>query len=104
METPEQFQEIFEKSKVRPQVIFKHSTRCSVSKMVKNRLEKSEGQDNFDFYYLDLLKFRSLSNQIAGELKIPHESPQIIVIKGGKPVYNEDHSAIYMDDIIAKAI
>jgi len=104
LQSEDQLQEIIEKSENRPQVIFKHSTRCSISSMVRNRLEKSDQPDNIDFYYLDLIKYRGLSNQIAEKFKIHHESPQVIVLKDGQPVYNEDHSAIHMEDIIENAI
>lgn len=103
LQEPDQLEDILKKSELTPQVIFKHSTRCSVSKMVRNRLEKSPEPENIDFYYLDLLKYRNLSNQIAATFNIRHESPQIIMIKNGKPFYNEDHSAIYMDNIIENA-
>lgn len=90
---------ILEKSFDKPQVIFKHSTRCSVSKMVKNRLEKEDPPANADFYYLDLIQFRNISNAIAEQFRVRHESPQIIIVKNGKEVYNEDHSSIHMQDI-----
>jgi len=101
LEAESQLRVIIDKSTKRPQVIFKHSTRCPISKMIMNRLEKSEQPENVDFYYLDLLKFRILSNKIADDFQIRHESPQVILLSGGKPVYNEDHSAITMEDLTA---
>lgn len=95
----EQLTEIKERSNSKPQVIFKHSTRCSVSSMAKNRLERSEPPQNADFYYLDLIAYRSISNQIADEFQVYHESPQVLVIKNGACVYDESHSAISMDEI-----
>ena len=99
-----QLNEIKEKSKINPQVIFKHSTRCSISNMAKNRLEKNKKPDNIDFYFLDLIKYRALSNQLSEEFDVWHESPQVLVIKNGSCVYNESHSAIRMEDIIAQAV
>lgn len=95
----EQLNDLKSKSHDKPQVIFKHSTRCSISSMIKNRLEKSEIPEGFDFYYLDLIKYRNLSNKVAHDFNIRHESPQVIVIKDGIPVYDESHSAIQMEDI-----
>ena len=83
-----------------PQVIFKHSTRCSISAMAKNRLERSEGPENLGFHLLDLIKYRSLSNQVAKDYNVYHESPQILTIIDGKCVYNESHSGIDMSGII----
>jgi len=99
-----QIAEIKEKSKVKPQVIFKHSTRCTISSMAKNRLERSKKPDNLDFYYLDLINYRSLSKQVAEEFAISHESPQVLIIKNGKCIYDESHSSIRMEDIIAEAV
>ncbi len=95
-----QVDEIKERSKQKPQLIFKHSTRCSVSSVAKNRLERAEQPENIDFYYLDLIKYRPVSNKIAEEFSVYHESPQIILIKNGECIYDESHSGISMEDII----
>lgn len=95
----EQLNDLIKNSHDKPQVIFKHSTRCSVSSMIKNRLEKSEVPAGFDFHYLDLIKYRGLSNKVADDFSIRHESPQVIVVKDGAPVYDESHSAIHMEEI-----
>lgn len=95
----QQLEEIKQKSKERPQVIFKHSTRCSVSSMAKHRLEKKEFPREADFYYLDLIANRSISSQIEQDFNVYHESPQVLVIKDGKCVYDESHSGISMEDI-----
>lgn len=95
----EQLQEIKEKSVEKPQVIFKHSTRCSISAVAKSRLEKAGAPQGVDFYYLDLINFRSVSNKVVDEFKVHHESPQILVIRNGECVYDESHMSISMDDI-----
>ncbi|MCY7421281.1 MAG: bacillithiol system redox-active protein YtxJ [Chitinophagaceae bacterium] len=95
----QQLEEIKQKSNDKPQVIFKHSTRCSVSSMAKNRLERKEFPEEADFYYLDLIANRSISLKIEEDFKVYHESPQILVIKNGECVYDESHSGINMDEI-----
>ena len=95
----QQLEEIKQKSKDKPQVIFKHSTRCSVSSMAKNRLERKEFPREADFYYLDLIANRNISSQIEQDFNVYHESPQVLVIKDGKCVYDESHSGISMEDI-----
>ncbi len=95
----EQLEEINERSKEIPQVIFKHSTRCGISSVAKNRLEKSGAPQNVDFYYLDLINFRGLSNYISELYKVNHESPQILVIRDGECIYDESHMSISMDEI-----
>jgi bacillithiol system protein YtxJ len=99
LNTIQQLADIKELSKTRSQVIFKHSTRCSISSMAKSRLERSEQPDLGDFYYLDLIKYRSISNQIAEDFSVEHESPQILLIKNTACVYDESHSGIQMDEI-----
>lgn len=94
-----QLDEIREKSFLRPQVIFKHSTRCNISSIAMSRLQKEDQPDGMDFYYLDLLKYRSISNKIASDFQVHHESPQIILIKNGEVVYDESHLSIDMDEI-----
>ncbi len=94
-----QLGEIKEQSKTKPQLIFKHSTRCSISSVAKNRLERSAVPDNIDFYFLDLIKDRAISNKVAEEFDVFHESPQVLLIKNGECVYDESHSGISMDEI-----
>lgn len=95
-----QLKEIREKSKTAGQVIFKHSTRCPTSSVAKNRLEKNQAPSNIDFYYLDLISYRSISNKIAEEFMVHHESPQILIIKNGDCIYEESHLGIDMAEIV----
>ncbi|MEO5947014.1 MAG: bacillithiol system redox-active protein YtxJ [Chitinophagaceae bacterium] len=99
LNSEEKLAEIITKSHSKPQVIFKHSIRCSISSMVKSRLEKSATPDTIDFHYLDLINYRLLSNKIAVDLDVFHESPQVLLLKDGECIYNESHMAIRMEDI-----
>lgn len=94
-----QLKEINERSKERAQVIFKHSIRCGISSVAKNRLEKAGTPGGVDFYYLDLINYRSLSNKIVDEYKVHHQSPQILIIRDGECIYDESHMSISMQDI-----
>lgn len=100
---PEQLQEIKEKSKEKPQLIFKHSTHCGISSMTLNRLERSQNPENIDCYFLDLIANRMLSNSIAEVFQVHHQSPQILLIIKGECVFDESHSSINMDDILEQA-
>jgi bacillithiol system protein YtxJ len=99
----EQLQTLLEQSKEQPVIIFKHSTRCGTSDMVKMRLERSQQPEGIDFYYLDLIRYRDISNRISEMFDVYHESPQVLLIKDGECVYDESHHAIYMDDIIEQS-
>ena len=72
--------------------------------MAKNRLDKKEAPGGMDFYFLDLIKHRNISNKIASYFHIPHQSPQVLVINNGKCIYDESHSGIMLDEIVASAM
>ena len=80
----------------KPQLIFKHSTRCGISRMVKNQFEKDYplSSSEVDLYYLDLLNYREVSNTIASRFKVYHESPQLLVIKDGNVLKHASHGSI----------
>jgi bacillithiol system protein YtxJ len=99
----QQLKTIKELSIAKPQLIFKHSTRCNISNMAKSRLERGTAPDTVDFYYLDLIQHRSLSAKIAEDFSVSHESPQVLLIKAGECVYDESHSGIAMDEIAEQA-
>lgn len=94
---------IIEESKTSPVVLFKHSTRCSISSMAKSRLERAGMPEGITFYLLDLIRYRSVSNQIAEDFGVLHQSPQVVLLIGGKCVYHASHSAISMDEIETQA-
>jgi len=98
-----QLEEIAKKSFDKPQVIFKHSIRCSISSMALSRLERKAPPNNTDFYLLDLVNYRSISNKIADDFKVYHESPQVLVIRNGECIYDESHGGINMDEIADKS-
>jgi bacillithiol system protein YtxJ len=97
----EQFDEIDEISKTKPVVLFKHSTRCSISRMALKQFdaEFNYPEEKIDWYLLDLLNHRDLSNEIASRYNVVHQSPQIVVIRNGKAVFNESHDSISAEDL-----
>ena len=86
-----QLDEIVEKSNSKYQAIFKHSTRCGISSGVLRQFERQENTEEIDFYYLDLLSFRSISDEIASRFGVVHQSPQLIVLKDGVLVTQGSH-------------
>jgi bacillithiol system protein YtxJ len=99
--TIEQLEQIKAASFKRPQVIFKHSTTCSISRMALDRFERAKAPENVEFHYLDLLNFRAISTEIANFFQVHHESPQVILIKNGECIYDESHYGIMMDELIS---
>jgi bacillithiol system protein YtxJ len=82
-------------SNEKPVVIFKHSTRCSISRMALKQFEREyDLNETVDAYFLDLIAHRDVSNEIASRFNVYHESPQLILIRNGKAVYDVSHSDI----------
>jgi bacillithiol system protein YtxJ len=94
---------IIAQSKIKPQVIFKHSTRCSISSTMLRSFERGSQPAEMDFYFLDLIKYRDVSNKIAARFAVYHESPQVLLIKDGECTYSESHSDIDMDELIEQS-
>lgn len=85
-----------EESHEKKVAIFKHSTRCFISKTVLKNFEKEVSNSDKDasYYFLDLLANRSISNKIADDLDVEHQSPQLIVVENSKAVKNASHHSI----------
>jgi len=86
-----------QQSKVAPVIIFKHSTRCSISRTALERLQRqwnNEEMTKVKTYFLDLISYRQISMQIAEYYNVQHESPQVLVIKDGKVIFHRSHLAI----------
>ncbi|CAN5322136.1 bacillithiol system redox-active protein YtxJ [soil metagenome] len=90
-----------EQTYIKAVVLFKHSTRCSISSMALGRFERSWKLSETDVptYFLDLIAHRNLSDKIASLFEIGHESPQVLVIKNGKCIYTASHSDISVSAI-----
>lgn len=92
----DQLEEIEKKSMSKPQLIFKHSTSCGISRMVirsfTNTFELS--QEQVDVFYLDLHSYRDVSNEVGYKFQIMHQSPQVIVIKNGEVIAHGSHGSI----------
>jgi len=97
----DQLDAIIEDSKTKPVVLFKHSTRCSISSMAKNHFEQGHNniKDPVDVYLLDLLSYRNISNEIASRFGVEHQSPQMILIKDGTVQLHSSHNSIKAEDI-----
>jgi bacillithiol system protein YtxJ len=100
----EQLDEIKTASADKPVLIFKHSYRCSISKATLDRLERhwnTAEMAHVKTYFLDLLSHRHISDSIADQFSVEHESPQIMVIQNGRSILNLSHFEISYDPIRA---
>ncbi|MEN9699580.1 MAG: hypothetical protein RLZZ301_778 [Bacteroidota bacterium] len=102
LQSSENWQDLRQLSQDAPQVIFKHSTRCSISSMALQRFENSTlfNSNEWSCWYLDLLQFRSLSDQIAHDLNVVHQSPQVIVLYQNQVRYQASHGLIDAQEML----
>ena len=95
-----QLNEILEISNEKPVVIFKHSTRCSVSRMALRHFENEfDLEEKVTPYFLDLLNHRDISNAIASKFQVEHQSPQLLLISKDICIYDASHNAIEVESI-----
>ena len=102
---PEQVHNLLKESNEGPVMIFKHSTACSISATAKNRVERQwaeAGLEDVKAYYLDLLAHRSVSNLIADQLGVRHQSPQLLLLQDGDCVYHASHLGINLNEVKQK--
>ncbi|MDP5231052.1 MAG: bacillithiol system redox-active protein YtxJ [Cellulophaga sp.] len=92
----DQLEEIAMNSKGKPQIIFKHSTTCGISRMVMNTFKSTYNltREQADLYYLDLHSYREVSNETGIKFQVMHQSPQLLVIKNGTAVAHASHGEI----------
>ncbi len=95
-----QLEEIVKTATNKTVAIFKHSTRCGISRSVLKQFERQNDLENIDFYFLDLLNFRNISNAIAQKFSVEHQSPQLIVLKDKKVVAHASHHSILDIDLM----
>lgn len=96
LEQHEQLATIVAGSFERPQLIFKHSTTCGISRMVLGMFTEGYkmGEGAVDPYFLDLHRFRDISNAVASQFQVMHQSPQLLIIKNGAVAFHASHGAI----------
>lgn len=100
LENIEELSVIIKASYHKPQLIFKHSTRCIISKMALKNFESGfDFGEKADAFYLDLIAFRNISDKVSEVFKVVHESPQVLLIKNGEAVYSESHERISAEDL-----
>jgi bacillithiol system protein YtxJ len=96
-----ELKQVIEASEESRQVIFKHSTRCIISRTVLRNFEADwdESKHKGDMYFLDLIAHRDVSNAIEELTGVLHQSPQLVVIEGGKAILNRSHQAIRAEEL-----
>lgn len=88
-----QLETIVKESEEVPVLIFKHSTRCEISKRILKNFEENYklSTNQLKLYYLDLWEFRPISDTIEKQFGVLHESPQVLIIQNGKSIYDASH-------------
>jgi bacillithiol system protein YtxJ len=103
LQSESQLAAVVELSRTRPQIILKHSTRCSISSIAKSRVERSPefAAGHYDFHLVLVVEDRPVSNAIASELGVVHESPQALYLDNGEVVLEQSHYAIDVAEFVA---
>ncbi len=103
LDSASQLAQIIEQSNRQPVLIFKHSTRCSISSMALSRLERQINtlkEAGIRPFLLDLVAYRDVSNQVAQEFAVRHESPQVLLLQNGTVTYHTSHSEIRAETLL----
>lgn len=103
LRTPQDLASALQASRKQPVFLFKHSTRCSLSSTALSIYRDfiQQNETAADFYFLDLIAHRDLSNQIAEQLNVPHQSPQVLVVCNEKSIWNGSHFTISIPHLLA---
>jgi len=101
LEHLDQLEDIQKKSSTRPQIIFKHSTTCGISRMALGMFTRGFDleEGSADLYFLDLHAHRTISNEVAIKFQVLHQSPQLLVIKNGQTIFHASHGSISEVDV-----
>jgi bacillithiol system protein YtxJ len=96
LESVDQLDNVINNSSLKPKVIFKHSTRCGISRMVLRQFENGfeKNDDEVTFYFLDLLNYKEVSAAVASKLNVVHQSPQVIILYNKEILHTESHQGI----------
>ena len=92
----EQLHSVLESANEKPVLLFKHSSRCSISSMALHSFESRWTSENnlCQLCFIDLIRFRDVSNEVAQLTRVHHQSPQAILVKGTEVLYHDSHSGI----------
>lgn len=98
---PEQIEQVLERSKNKPQIIYKHSTRCAVSSIALFSLQglSADTKEQADFNFLNVIDQRELSKFVSEKLQIRHESPQLLLIRDGEVEWHGSHYEVKAETV-----
>jgi monothiol bacilliredoxin len=96
----DQLQHLVVKSQEKPQIIFKYSPRWLSSDIAFRRLQEKCCPETADFYFLDIITYRAVSDKLCDFCNLPNESPQVILIRDGACIYEESHWRINADELM----
>lgn len=102
IQSEEDMEQAWAQSGEKPVLIFKHSTRCSISDSALNRIERnfSTLASHMNLYFIDLLRYRGLSDAIAAKTGVEHASPQALILRNGTCTYHCSHFSIQASALI----
>ncbi|MGB1219643.1 MAG: bacillithiol system redox-active protein YtxJ [Flavobacteriales bacterium] len=96
IESPEHLESLLEGTTV----FFKHSPRCFISRSVKSSFEAKAQIFDFNYYLINVIDQRDLSNLLAKHTQVVHQSPQLIVVKNKTCLHHSSHEGILASDVL----
>ncbi len=91
--------DLAEKSLPHDCYVYKHSTTCALSARAANEV-KAMATD-LPIYWINVREQRDLSNWVEQTYGVTHESPQLILLREGKPERVWNHSEIKREAAVA---
>jgi bacillithiol system protein YtxJ len=94
--TVQELEDALAESNERAVLLFKHSTACPISSRALAQLQDylEDADQRASYHLITVQTSRSVSNEAASRLRVPHESPQAILIRSGRPVWDASHFEI----------
>ncbi len=81
-------------------VLLKYSTTCPISANARREMASFESlHPDQTVYGVDVHRARDLSTAVVERLGVEHESPQLFILRGGKPVYTVTHWDISAQEV-----
>lgn len=92
-----QFEDLLDRSREEPILIYKHSSRCPLSTRARTEVDSFDAESDLSIFEVVVQNDRAISDHVAETLEVRHETPQVILIRDGRPVYDASHREVTAD-------
>ena len=97
----DELERMLAESRTRPLLLFKHSYTCGVSAEALDEVYAhiEEQARGVRYAMVTVQTHRDVSNAIAERLGIRHETPQAILVRNGRAVWNASHFRVTASEV-----